>query len=196
MKIILSLLTLIGSLIGPAAAQDVITFRNGDEIQAKVTQVGLSEVKYHRYDNLDGPEYSASRSEVIMIAYANGTKDIFDDIEYYVPSPTEPVNTDLYARGELDATRYYEGYRTASVSTLAVGLIFPLAGLVPAIACSSTPPKPHNLNYPDAMLIKDAAYLEGYSKRARKIKKTKVWTNLGIATGVNIVVFLMLGGAQ
>ena len=39
-------------------AQDIITKRNGDEIQAKVLEVGVNDVKYKRYGNDLGPTYT------------------------------------------------------------------------------------------------------------------------------------------
>lgn len=50
--------------------------KNGDEVKAKVTEVGTNEIKYKKFDNPDGPVYSATKSDVFMIKYENGTKDI------------------------------------------------------------------------------------------------------------------------
>jgi hypothetical protein len=62
-------------------AQDVIYKRNGDEINAKVTEIGTDDVKYKKFDNQDGPTYTISKSELIMIRYENGDKDMFNDYE-------------------------------------------------------------------------------------------------------------------
>ncbi|HON19858.1 MAG TPA: hypothetical protein PLW70_00780 [Bacteroidales bacterium] len=61
------------------SAQDVITLKNGDEIQAKVTEVMQDQIKYKRFDNLDGPVYFLNKSEIFMIKYQNGQKDVFKD---------------------------------------------------------------------------------------------------------------------
>ncbi|MDZ4844082.1 MAG: hypothetical protein SH857_00885 [Chitinophagales bacterium] len=63
-----------------ASAQDVIIFRNGNEMQAKVSEVGTSEIKYQRFDNLSGPVYTINKKDVFMIKYENGTKDIITDL--------------------------------------------------------------------------------------------------------------------
>ena len=60
-------------------AQDVITKKNGDEIQAKITEVGQNEIKYKRFDNPDGPVYTIGKSDVFMVKYENGTKDVFKE---------------------------------------------------------------------------------------------------------------------
>jgi len=58
-------------------AQDIITKTNGDEIKAKVTEVDLNEIKYKRFENLSGPTYTMPKSDIFMIKYENGEKDVF-----------------------------------------------------------------------------------------------------------------------
>ena len=57
---------------------DVIVLKSGEEINAKVTEIGTSEIKYKKCDNPDGPLYTVSKSEVFMIKYSNGTKDMIN----------------------------------------------------------------------------------------------------------------------
>lgn len=58
-------------------SQDVITKKTGEDIKSKVIDVGLTEVKYKKFENLNGPTYSVLKSDILMIRYENGTKDIF-----------------------------------------------------------------------------------------------------------------------
>ena len=58
-------------------AQDIIILQNGDEIKAKVTEILSGSVKYKKYSNQTGPTYSIDISEVFMIRYASGDKDVF-----------------------------------------------------------------------------------------------------------------------
>lgn len=60
-----------------AEAQDLITLRTGEEIQAKVLEIGTDEISYLKYSNLSGPTYRISRNLVFMIEYENGGKDVF-----------------------------------------------------------------------------------------------------------------------
>ena len=60
-------------------SQDTIFQKSGDEFQGKVIEVGVTEIKYRKIDSLDGPLYSILRTDVAMIRYENGTKDIFND---------------------------------------------------------------------------------------------------------------------
>jgi|SRR6476661_2173660 len=90
------LLTLIAS--ASSYAQDLLTKRNGDELLVKVVEITSSEVKYRRADNLDGPLITLWRSDVFMIRYANGTKELFGNQSTTAtpaPSvrPTAPVIT-------------------------------------------------------------------------------------------------------
>ncbi|MEY4926602.1 MAG: hypothetical protein RI894_1038 [Bacteroidota bacterium] len=62
-------------------AQDLITTRKGLVIKAKVTEVTPTEIKYKRFDNLDGPNYTAKKSEIASIVYQNGTVDAFAEAE-------------------------------------------------------------------------------------------------------------------
>ena len=59
-------------------AQDVITLRNGEEIKAKVTEINSSEIKYRRFENLEGPTIIVSRADVFFINYENGTRQIIN----------------------------------------------------------------------------------------------------------------------
>lgn len=68
---------LITSFVLELGAQDIITLRTGDEVQAKITEVGVTEIKYKKWENLDGPLYALRKTEVFMIKYQNGTKDVF-----------------------------------------------------------------------------------------------------------------------
>lgn len=72
---------------------DVITFKNGEEVKAIVTEVGTSEIKYKKCDNLNGPVYSVKKSEVFMIKYANGSKDFFGNLKDPVSAENNSVNS-------------------------------------------------------------------------------------------------------
>jgi len=54
-----------------------------------VIEVGEA-IKYKKADNPEGPVYSIPRSDLMMIKYANGTKDIFVN-EETKPQPRPPL---------------------------------------------------------------------------------------------------------
>jgi len=62
-------------------AQDTLSTRYGESILVKVIEVGTSEVKYKKLDNLNGPMFSMLKSDLLMIKYENGTKEDFSKEE-------------------------------------------------------------------------------------------------------------------
>jgi len=62
-------------------AQDTLSMRSGENILVKVIEVGTSEVKYKKIDNLNGPVFSMLKSDLLMIKYENGTKEDFSKEE-------------------------------------------------------------------------------------------------------------------
>lgn len=78
MKKILVLLALLFTTVS-IFAQDIITKKNGEEIQAKVLTINSQEINYLKWNNQNGPTYTIAINEVFMIKYANGEKDVFND---------------------------------------------------------------------------------------------------------------------
>ena len=192
-KLIFTLLTLIFTF-NHCFSQDIITLRTNEDIRAKVSEVTGDDIKYKKFDNQSGPTFTVPKTNVKMIRYENGTKDTFKeevkaDIVYTTAGSS---GNDLYVQGQIDASRYYTGYSGAGTGTLLTGLLSPIVGLIPAIACSSTSPQMENLKYPNADLMKRSEYFNGYSQKAKKIKQGKVWKNWGIAFGVNIVAVILM----
>jgi hypothetical protein len=68
-------------------AQDIITLKSGIDIKAVIHEVGTNEVKYQRFDNLNGSIYTLRKSEIFRIVYENGTIDVFS--ESVTPTTTE-----------------------------------------------------------------------------------------------------------
>ena len=60
-----------------ATAQDRIVFKNTNEQNVKVTNVSPDTVTYKQWGNLEGPTYTVNKSEILFIAYENGTKESF-----------------------------------------------------------------------------------------------------------------------
>ena len=73
-------------------AQDVITFNTGENINAKVVEVGVNDIRYYRSANLQGPLYTAMKTDVFQITYANGVRDQFNgSITPVYNQPYNPV---------------------------------------------------------------------------------------------------------
>lgn len=202
------LLTVIAALlIVPAVqAQDVITKRTGEKVEAKVLEVAPGEVKYKRFHNQEGPTYILPKSEIMLIVYEDKTSETFELENQPSPTATASVTSsevivesgpvlsslDMYAKGQADGKLHYDGYKAAGTGTLVVSLISPIIGLVPAGITSAVSPKERNWDAPSSQLLQNPDYKSGYQKSARKKKAGKVWKNWGIALGVNVIVGLLV----
>ncbi len=58
---------------------DIIILKNGQEIMAKVLEIGPGQIKYKTCDNLNGPTYTKYSWDVFMIKYPNGTKTVISE---------------------------------------------------------------------------------------------------------------------
>ncbi|MES2590366.1 MAG: DUF4190 domain-containing protein [Bacteroidota bacterium] len=81
-----------------AADCDLITLRNGEEINGKVLEISQTEIKYKRCDNLEGPTIIIDKAGVTQIKYANGTTELIrtespkkvEEPDYYSPGAKAP----------------------------------------------------------------------------------------------------------
>lgn len=88
-------LIVIASLLSVnSKAQDIITKRNGDDIQAKVLEISDTEIKYKKFNFLDGPTYTEEKSKILIIRYENGSKDIFPEKDKETTAVVSPENID------------------------------------------------------------------------------------------------------
>jgi len=76
MRKTLILILLLSSL--SVNAQDVITLRTGEQIQARVTEISSTELRFRLFNQPTGPIRVLSVSEVFAITYENGTRELFN----------------------------------------------------------------------------------------------------------------------
>ena len=57
-------------------AQDMIVLKDGNMIEAKVMEISPFEIRYKRFDHLDGPTIVIPAVNVLSIRYENGTYEI------------------------------------------------------------------------------------------------------------------------
>ena len=105
-RLLLATCLLLAALLArPAAAQDLLTRRDGTEVLVKVLEITPELVKYHRFDNPDGPLISVRKTDVFRIKYANGTQEILTPLPLgaapplpgqlgSAPAPTPPPPAD------------------------------------------------------------------------------------------------------
>ena len=75
-KILLTILCILGAFYF-TKAQDAIIMNNGTEMKVKVQEITVNEVKFKKWDNINGPLYTLLKNDVFMIKYENGSKDTF-----------------------------------------------------------------------------------------------------------------------
>ena len=175
-------------------AQDTLSMRSGENTLVKVIEVGTTEVKYKKLDNLSGPIFSILKSDLLIVKYENGTKEDFSSIKKIEENNFSAL--DPSSLGKLDAQRFYTGYKTAAtialISNFAYIPIIP--SLVFSIAATSKIPKDENLNYPSISLMQNEQYANSYRQEAKKIKNRKIWRSFAAGSGIitaPILIFLL-----
>lgn len=79
-KIIFSLVLTFISFLS-VLGQDIIALKNGDIIQAIVSDITQTEIKYKKYSNQTGPTYTVDKSDVLSILFSNGEKEVFNSLD-------------------------------------------------------------------------------------------------------------------
>lgn len=75
-------------------AQDIITKRNGETIQAKVVEIGDTQIKYRKYENPQGALYNIPSPEVFIIEFEDGTREVITPLgEASQPSGPAPAKS-------------------------------------------------------------------------------------------------------
>lgn len=117
MKHIYLLTTLLVSLFfRNTHAQDLLKFRNGEELNVKVQEITPQEIKYKRFDNLSGPLITILKSTATSIRYENGViEKLAEEVPPVVPAAyvesTTPVrdlsNANGFQVGDIVSADYY-----------------------------------------------------------------------------------------
>lgn len=201
-------------------AQDILVKKNGEEVKIKTIEIGFTEIKYKNFETPDGPTFIVAKSEVFMIKFENGTKEVFkteeikEESKQEVPSTISPAvvpqnqstwdnpnnnsfgsqqksTVNLFAKGEEDAKRYYTKYTSAGTGNFFGGFCLGICGIPIPLATANAQPKTENLGYPDANLFNDPNYRAGYISKASSIKRKKVWNNYAIGLGISTALNLI-----
>ena len=92
----------------------------------------------------------------------------------------------ICSKAKKDSRKHYKMYRAASLGTLFLTIVNPLAGLACAIPSSVTPPKIENMGISDIDMMQEDIYFQTYRREALRTKNRKIWTNFGIGFGINV----------
>ena len=102
---------------------DLIILRNGDEVSAKVLEISPIEIKYKKCTMPDGPLYVVKKSDVFMIKYQNGTKEVFKSEEPSAVKSSKEPEANSYNK-----PKKINPWAIASIISAILG-IYPLSGL-------------------------------------------------------------------
>lgn len=201
-KKILCLFLCIFGLLEFSYSQDKLYRYDGSQIDAKVLEVTQDEIKYKKFSYLEGPTIVVAKSDIVMIIYENGEKDIFaeenvEPISKEVPIENTKTEYEMYLQGKQDASSRYTSYRPFW-GTFVPTVIFAPAGVVAGVIIGSTSPSPKVIaeTMPDAKLIVNQDYYRGYKKKMRQKKWGRVCGGFGIGIAVNVVTYYLIWGGR
>lgn len=121
--------TRINLFAGETDSCDVLVFRDGTELRVKIKEVGQNEIKYQKCDLPDGPNYINRKSEIFMIKYANGTREV---VRVEAQSPAQ--NTEIKSYKSTKFHRENHPLALASVISGGLSLIIGYIALVALVA--------------------------------------------------------------
>lgn len=189
------LLVLCGLLLTlRATAQDVILLSNGEELPGKVLTITPELVTYI---NSSADTLRVAATQVFLIRYPNGTKDVFQRQATAAPALPGLVQQATYDQGRRDARAYFKapgafwGTYGATVLTAVYG---GLGGVATGLAMSLTPPKEQNMRVPDPALLKSPNYVAGYRHQAQNKKIGSAAGGFGAGIGTMVVLVAVIIG--
>lgn len=77
LKVIFGVIAMILSI--SVWAQDIIVTTDAKKIEAKITEVSKSEIRYKEFDNIDGPVFVIETKEINSIIYSNGKVVLYNN---------------------------------------------------------------------------------------------------------------------
>ena len=101
-------------------SQDVIILKNGDELTVKITDVSDNAIKYKKLDFLEGPNFNVKTSEIFLIKFSNGDKQLFNTSNSSSSSSNDYSDGSYSEISEGTVVPLYSA-RTLTSKTLAVG---------------------------------------------------------------------------
>ena len=105
---------------------DIIVKSDWSEISVKVLEVNIDNIKYKRCDNLDGPLITILKSEVLVIKYANGTKQVIEKSNSSSSSNMNHQYANESSSNNNSSNNDYKVWNTLSTVFSCISLFFSL----------------------------------------------------------------------
>jgi hypothetical protein len=116
--------------ITQTAGCDTLVLRSGSVILGKVEEIGQSEIKYKKCDNLNGPIVVLAKTDVAQIKFVNGTREVIPSDNpgimpvYTVRPPQENMPTKMEGLGLTGFVAGIVGLFIAGIPLGLIGVIF------------------------------------------------------------------------
>jgi hypothetical protein len=116
----------------PPDSCDMILFRDGREVNARVFEISGKEIRYKRCEMPDGPDFVSLKADVFMIRYSNGVTEHFKAEAVTKPQAAPPVRYDRLKNPK-------KVYSDAVISMILgiIGIVFVYYGSLHAIILGS-----------------------------------------------------------
>jgi len=191
-KLFLSM-ALVASVVFCFAQNDIITKRNGDDINSKVLEVTQTEVKYKKSDNVDGPTFTLPKSDILIIRYSNGTKDLFSNEPVQQVASTASVayssTSNKSFEGQQDSRTNYRAKNSGAGWTLDYRFKPAHWSIAGSYLLNLNRPDENQKFDPNKMT--DPQYNTVYRDQSKKTKSKKVWRHFAIGSGVWLVLAII-----
>jgi hypothetical protein len=109
LKKIAALLLFMLAGLSLASAQDLIALHDGNVIRAQVTEISPTEIRYRRFDHLDGPVLVIPAANVLSIRFETGRVEIITPIP---PAPPQGAPQGSGNRARLNSVGVNAGANT------------------------------------------------------------------------------------
>lgn len=101
-------------------SQDSLFLSDGRIVVAKILEINPSEIKYTRFDMLDGPTYIESKQKINKIIYKNGSIELIEHTPVVVKEST-PVPIRSNAPVSIPQVKFIEAGRKYSYNNKVIG---------------------------------------------------------------------------
>lgn len=179
-------------------SQDIIVLNNGEKITSKVIVIGISDITYKKFDNLEGPDYIIAKDDVLKITYEDGRDEFF-----LQKSPSTSPNgrnssvnpgLNMTYKGTLDADFNYNK-KWPFWTTFGGTIIFLPVGLAAGLVSGIVTPNIAVL-IPERELLENPEYYNAYMKKAKLKKWGRVGRGLVFGVAFNVAVFIILSSSN
>ncbi len=105
----LTLFLLCATILVTIYAQDIIVTNNSERINALITEVSETEIRYKKADNPDGPIFVLPTSDISSILYRNGDVQTFAQHDNQAPQETGVMTSTFKSVSASEDLKYIPG---------------------------------------------------------------------------------------